>query len=400
MGAVWISTPCISSSCLSCSRTPTSMVEHGGGNVWEVKARSWGTAARSDVGHRRGCPPRRSPRPCCSSKPVMVRDRVHRRPDRYVVNADETTAAQEKAAGHARALRRVGAGRTPSAPQALLREYNSGSTPGAARLRHDGADADAARAWPSRFVPTAHQRAAVARIIAEPSVGLFHQVGAGKTAEMVDRRAMELRRLGLVAQARGRGPQPHARAVRAASGCSSTRRPRSWPRSSDDLARDSRRTFVARVATNDWDAVIMTRTAFERIPSRAPRSRTSTWTASSPQIRGQLERPKSRGARLTVKKLEKMIARAEDRLQKLPGRRVDAVSPSRQPASTTCSSTRPTATRTSPPSPTSTDAAIAGSKRATDLHMKLEYLRVAPRRARRHVRHRHPDRQQHHRGAT
>src|ERR1700730_18603568 len=44
--------------------------------------------------------------------------------------------------------------------------------------------------------PYQHQLAAVARVIAEPSVGLWHEVGAGKTAEMVIA-AMELRRLGL-----------------------------------------------------------------------------------------------------------------------------------------------------------------------------------------------------------
>ena len=47
------------------------------------------------------------------------------------------------------------------------------------------------------FVPMSHQRAAVARMINEKSVGLFHEVGAGKTAEMVIG-AVELKRLGLV----------------------------------------------------------------------------------------------------------------------------------------------------------------------------------------------------------
>src|SRR5690606_22811281 len=47
------------------------------------------------------------------------------------------------------------------------------------------------------FNPHPHQHAAVARMLAEPSVGLFHEVGAGKTAEMV-LGVMELRRLGLV----------------------------------------------------------------------------------------------------------------------------------------------------------------------------------------------------------
>ncbi len=45
--------------------------------------------------------------------------------------------------------------------------------------------------------PRPHQVAAVARMIHEPTVGLYHEVGAGKTAEMV-MGCMELRRLGLV----------------------------------------------------------------------------------------------------------------------------------------------------------------------------------------------------------
>ena len=41
--------------------------------------------------------------------------------------------------------------------------------------------------------------------------------------------------------------------------------------SSEDLAGDKRRAFVARVATKDWDAVLMTRSASERLPvSSAP----------------------------------------------------------------------------------------------------------------------------------
>jgi N12 class adenine-specific DNA methylase len=47
------------------------------------------------------------------------------------------------------------------------------------------------------FEPRPHQVAAVARMICEPAVGLFHEVGAGKTAEMT-MGVMELRRPGLV----------------------------------------------------------------------------------------------------------------------------------------------------------------------------------------------------------
>ena len=49
------------------------------------------------------------------------------------------------------------------------------------------------------FTPRPHQVAAVARIISEPAVLLAHEVGAGKTAEMVIG-AMELRRLGMVSK--------------------------------------------------------------------------------------------------------------------------------------------------------------------------------------------------------
>jgi len=52
--------------------------------------------------------------------------------------------------------------------------------------------------------------------------------------------------------------------------------------SSADLAGDKRRQFVARAAANQWDAVIMTRTALQRISlSRNPRPLTST--AKSPK---------------------------------------------------------------------------------------------------------------------
>jgi N12 class adenine-specific DNA methylase len=49
------------------------------------------------------------------------------------------------------------------------------------------------------FRPRPHQVAAVARMIGEPAVLLAHEVGAGKTAEMV-MGVTELRRLGLVAK--------------------------------------------------------------------------------------------------------------------------------------------------------------------------------------------------------
>ena len=105
----------------------------------------------------------------------------------------------------------------------------------------------------------------MARIVAEPSTLLAHEVGAGKTAEMV-MAAMELRRLGLAAKPMVVVPNHMIHQFR-----------REWlqlyPRAellvgeADDLAgADGRRRFVARVATGEYDGVIISHSAFQRIP--------------------------------------------------------------------------------------------------------------------------------------
>src|SRR5690606_2661514 len=118
----------------------------------------------------------------------------------------------------------------------------------------------------ANFTPRPHQRVAVARMIAEPAAGLFHEVGAGKTAEMI-MGAMKMRRMGLIRKPVVVVPNhmleqfgrewlqlyPQARVLAA---------------SSQDLTADKRRLFVARASANDWDAVILTQGAFAKIPLR------------------------------------------------------------------------------------------------------------------------------------
>ncbi|MFV0433830.1 MAG: hypothetical protein ACK5LO_07620 [Leucobacter sp.] len=117
------------------------------------------------------------------------------------------------------------------------------------------------------FTPRPHQHAAVARMLAEPATGLFHEVGAGKTAEMV-LGVMELRRLGMVTKPAIIVPnqmleqfvrefkQIYPRAKVLAAG-------------SEDIStagsKDGRKLFVARARTGDWDAVIMTHGSFGKI---------------------------------------------------------------------------------------------------------------------------------------
>ncbi len=108
------------------------------------------------------------------------------------------------------------------------------------------------------------QKAAIARMIYEPTAGLFHDMGAGKTLEQIIG-VMEQKRLGLI-----RKPvicvknhlldqfrdeflwaYPQARIL-----CAGT----------DDLDGEGRRQFIARCAAENPDAIIMTRGAFESIP--------------------------------------------------------------------------------------------------------------------------------------
>ena len=108
------------------------------------------------------------------------------------------------------------------------------------------------------------QKAAIARMIYEPTAGLFHDMGAGKTLEQIIG-VMEQKRLGLI-----RKPvicvknhlldqfrdeflwaYPQARIL-----CAGT----------EDLEGEGRRQFIARCAAENPDAIIMTRGAFESIP--------------------------------------------------------------------------------------------------------------------------------------
>src|SRR2546430_17085557 len=104
-------------------------------------------------------------------------------------------------------------------------------------------------------------------MIGEPAVLLAHEVGAGKTAEMI-MGVTELRRLGLVRKPAVVVPNqllepfarewlqlfPQAKALTAGQGA---------------LQRGRRRVFAARCATGPWDGIGMYRSAFERLPLRS-----------------------------------------------------------------------------------------------------------------------------------
>lgn len=104
---------------------------------------------------------------------------------------------------------------------------------------------------------------AVWRIVQSGNTGLFHTVGAGKTAVCVIA-SMELRRLGFASKPCHVVPNHMLQSYTAEF-------VRLYPQASvlmatkEDLEGDRRRELVSRIATGDWDAVVITHSSFERI---------------------------------------------------------------------------------------------------------------------------------------
>ena len=290
--------------------------------------------------------------------------------ERSVFNPTETTAAQEKA-DLIRERFEEWVWEDPDRAAELAAEYNRRFN--GIVLRDYTAEGEALTlpGMVASFELRAHQKTAVARMVSEPAVGLFHEVGAGKTAEMVAG-AMELRRRGMVNKVGVVVPNhmleqftrewlqlyPQARILAA---------------NTDTLSGDKRRIFVARAAANDWDAIILTREAFKRLPVE-PDTMARYIDNEVDTLRQGLANLDSED-RLTVKQIEKRIAAAEETQKRL----LDAP----RDAGITFESTGidylivdeihdyknlATVSRIR-------DANITGSARATDLAVKLDHLR-------------------------
>ena len=109
-----------------------------------------------------------------------------------------------------------------------------------------------------------HQKNAIARILYGGNTLLAHSVGAGKTFEMAAA-AMELRRLGLAKKSLFVVPKHLTRQW-------GSEFLRLYPSANilvadaTDFQKENRKKFLARIATGDYDAIIIGQTQFERIP--------------------------------------------------------------------------------------------------------------------------------------
>ena len=371
VGAVWIPDSDHEAFLQYLLDEPHATVRHIGANEWSVDAGVWSTAARNTWGTRALPAPKLFAKMLTQS-PITVYDTID---EKRVLNPTETEAAQAKA-GEIQERFTAWVWEDPARSHRLLDDYNRRFN--AVRLRDYTADGErlSLPGMAAGFVPMSHQRAAVARMITEKSVGLFHEVGAGKTAEMVIG-ATELKRLGLVQKPVLVVPDHMLEQVT-----------REWLQlypqakllaaSSDDLPRERRRAFVARAATNDWDAIVFTRGAFLALPVTNQTMATymdSELTLVREQIQASRERAGSNADERSIKKLEKEVMRREETMKGLldkpsdPGLSFEATGIDYLIIDELHDFKNLNVVSNIP------GAAITGSKRATDLHMKVEYLR-------------------------
>ncbi|QDL38537.1 Eco57I restriction-modification methylase domain-containing protein [Rhodoferax sediminis] len=180
--------------------------------------------------------------------------------DRYVVNSDETLAAREKLGLIKDRFARWAFDDTVRREK-LCRIYNELFN--ATRPRQFDGSHLKLPGFSRCFMLHPHQLDSVWRIVQSGNTGLFHVVGAGKTAVCVIA-SMELRRLGFIAKPCHVVPN-HMLAQYTAEFV------RLYPNASvlmaskEDLEGDRRRKLVSRIATGDWDAVVITHSSFERI---------------------------------------------------------------------------------------------------------------------------------------
>ena len=180
--------------------------------------------------------------------------------DRYVVNSDETLAAREKL-GLIKERFAAWAFDDTERREKLCRIYNDLFN--ATRPRQFDGSHLKLPGFSRCFALHPHQLDSVWRIVQSGNTGLFHVVGAGKTAVCVIA-SMELRRLGFISKPCHVVPN-HMLAQYTAEFV------RLYPNASvlmaskEDLEGDRRRELVSRIATGDWDAVVITHSSFERI---------------------------------------------------------------------------------------------------------------------------------------
>ena len=242
--------------------------------------------------------------------------------ERRVLNAKETTLAAQKQQAIRDAFKDW-IWKDPERRQALVRQYNEEMNSTRPR-EYDGSHIVFGGMNPS-ITLREHQLNAIAHVMYGGNTLLAHEVGAGKTFEMVAA-AMESKRLGLCQKSLFVVPNhlteqwasEFLRLYPSANILVTTKK---------DFETHNRKKFCAHIATGDYDAVIIGHSQFERIPISRERQERLLYEQIDEITEGIAEVQASGGERFTVKQLERTRKSLEARLEKLQaeGRKDDVV---------------------------------------------------------------------------
>lgn len=211
--------------------------------------------------------------------------------------------------------------------EVLVRAYNDTNNNYVTRV-YDGSRMQFPGKVPDSIIKfRRHQRNAIARIVQDRTALLDHVVGAGKTFTVIAG-AMELKRTGLAKKNLIVVPNhlvkqwaaDFYRLYPGANILTATKK---------DFARENRRRFLAKIATGDWDAVIMAHSSFGFIKPD-PDFEMEFNQQQVAHIKKAIEQVDAsdgdeKGKKRTVKQMEALLERLEQRIKSLRDKPVDSL---------------------------------------------------------------------------
>ena len=242
--------------------------------------------------------------------------------EKRVLNAKETTLAAQKQQAIRDAFKDW-IWQDPTRRQTLVRQYNEEMN--ATRPReYDGSHITFGGMNPA-ITLREHQLGAIAHVLYGGNTLLAHEVGAGKTFEMVAA-AMESKRLGLCQKSLFVVPN-HLTEQWASEFLRLYPSAKILVTTKKDFESHNRKKFCSRIATGDYDAVIIGHSQFERIPISQERQERLLQEQIDEITEGIAEVKSNGGERFTIKQLERTRKSLEARLEKLQaeGRKDDVV---------------------------------------------------------------------------
>lgn len=232
--------------------------------------------------------------------------------EKRVLNQKATTLAQQKQQVIKDAFRDW-VWKDPDRREALVKKYNELFNSVRPR-EYDGQHITFSGMNPE-ITLREHQRNAIAHTLYGGNTLLAHVVGAGKTYEMVAS-AMESKRLGLCSKSMFVVPN-HLTEQWASEFLRLYPSAKILVTTKKDFEKNNRRRFCSRIATGDYDAIIIGHSQFEKIPMSKARQENLLQEQIEEITQGIQELKFMRGEQFSIKQMERTKKQLEGRLRKL-----------------------------------------------------------------------------------